>query len=338
MLVTVLIPTYRRTDDLERCLEGLKLQTQRPDEVLVVARDNDRATWQFLADYDSADLPLKVAAVITPGQVAALNQGLLSASGEIIAILDDDAKPHPQWLEVMASHFAQDPRVGGVGGRDWMYLQGQLQQCDRPEHLTVGRVQWFGRTIGNHHLASGPPREVDILKGANMSYRRSAIAGLQFDPRLLGSGAQVHNDLAFSLTVKRRGWRLIYDPQVAIDHFPGMRFDEDQRSSFNDQACRNMAHNETLTLLEYLPPLQRGAFCLWAVLIGLRINPGLIQVLRRFPAERGLILRKWRATMQGRWSGWRAWRAWQQGQIQGRRVHSSLKVQAESSPQPPAAV
>jgi len=95
-------------------------------------------------------------------------------------------------------------------------------------------VHWFGRVIGNHHLGVGEPRET-CCKGVNMNYRRAAIANLRFDQRLWGPGAQAHNDMAFSLAV-RRGWKLIYDPRVAVDHYPAQRFDEDQRNKFNQIA------------------------------------------------------------------------------------------------------
>ena len=41
---------------------------------------------------------------------------------------------------------------------------------------TVGRVQWWGRRMGNHHLGAIAPVEVEWLKGANMSFRREAFA------------------------------------------------------------------------------------------------------------------------------------------------------------------
>jgi len=54
-----------------------------------------------------------------------------------------------------------DSCVGGVGGRDWVYHGTQLEDGARK---VIGRVHWFGRVIGNHHLGVGEPREVDVLK------------------------------------------------------------------------------------------------------------------------------------------------------------------------------
>ena len=112
----------------------------------------------------------------------------------------------------------------------------------------------------------GPVREVDVLKGVNMAYRRTAIKGMHFDERMRGTGAQVHFELAFTLPIKRAGWKIIFDPLVAVDHYLAVRFDEDQRYIFNDIAWSNTVHNETLVLLEHFAPMQRITFLLWAIL------------------------------------------------------------------------
>lgn len=302
--ISVIVPTYRRPLDLRKCLEALKRQTRTADEVIVIVRNTDSETRSFLETFDSESLPLAIADVTVPGQVAALNKGLEQSKGEIIAITDDDGVPYPSWLERIEYHFASDRHVGGVGGRDWMYINNQLVEG---KSELVGKVQLFGRTIGRHHLGIGQPREVEILKGANMSYRRSAISNLRFDTRLLGTGAEVHNDLAFSLSIKKAGWKLIYDPQVEIDHYHGKRFDEDRRGEFNRTARFNEVFNHTLVLLDYLPPWRRAIFLIWTVLVGTRKGYGLVQWLRFLPQEGNLAGKKWLLSMQARWQGWLAW-------------------------------
>jgi cellulose synthase/poly-beta-1,6-N-acetylglucosamine synthase-like glycosyltransferase len=306
MKITVIVPTYCRSKDLARCLEALVKQTRPADEVLVVLRNNDAETWALLATCNYDPLPLHTVTVSLSGQVAALNAGLDKAQGDIIVMTDDDAAPHTDWLERIEAHFLLDDCIGGVGGRDWGYFGAQLY--DGAAQKVVGQVPWFGRVIGNHHLGVGPPREVDILKGANMSYRRVAIEGIHFDERLLGTGAQVHNDMAFSLAVKRAGWKLIYDPMVAVDHYQGERFDEDQRDRFNSIAVTNAVHNETLALLEYLPPARRFAFLLWAIFAGSRDARGIFQWFRFLPSEGRLARQKLISGLRGRWQGWQTWR------------------------------
>ena len=304
MKITVVVPTYLRPLDLARCLAALKQQTRAVDELWVIVRDTDRETWQFLKDFERGSLALHTATVTEIGVIAAMNIGLDSATGDIVAFTDDDAVPHVDWLERIEAYYLADEKIGGVGGRDWVYHGTKLEDGSRP---IVGKLQWFGRLIGNHHIGSGGCREVDVLKGVNMSFRRKAIANLHFDQRMRGSGAQVHFEVVFSLTLRQKGWKLIYDPQIAVDHFPAQRFDEDQRNSFNAQASVNAIHNETVALLSYLSPLRRFVFVIWAIAIGTTEAFGLVQWLRFLSKDGDVSRQKLVACWQGRWQGWQTW-------------------------------
>jgi cellulose synthase/poly-beta-1,6-N-acetylglucosamine synthase-like glycosyltransferase len=304
MKMTVLVPTYRRPQDLERCLKALQQQTYAAEEVLAIVRDTDHETHAFLKVFDPVTLPLRTVTVTAPGVVAAINAGFAAAAGETISITDDDAAPHPDWLERIKVNFQADERLGGVGGRDYVYLGTQLLAGAEP---IVGKLQWFGRMVGNHHLGIGSAREVDLLKGVNMSFRKSAIAGLRCEERLKGTGAQVHFEVALCLAVKQRGWKLIYDPAIAVDHYPAQRFDEDERKRFSAVATANAVHNETFILLNYSSLQQRFIYVGWALLVGTRSAFGLLQLLRFLPQEGDLALQKWQAAIQGRWQGWQTW-------------------------------
>ncbi|KVC87165.1 glycosyltransferase family 2 protein [Burkholderia ubonensis] len=298
MKISVLVPTYRRPADLARCLHALQRQARMPDEVIVVARPEDDATHERLADPSvGGTLPLRVVPVDVPGQVAALNKGLDSVHGDIVAITDDDAAPHPDWLARIEAAFLADPRVGAVGGRDWVHEKGRL--LDESREL-VGQLTLSGKIIGNHHLGVGGVREVDTLKGANMSFRRAAIERLRFDTRLRGAGAQVHNDMAFSMRVQRAGWTLVYDPAIAVDHFPAERFDDDRRDAASLNAISNGAYNLHLTLREHLPPIRREIAWWWWMLVGTRVYPGLAHLLLSLhTAQRDRVRDHWRAVRRG---------------------------------------
>jgi glycosyltransferase involved in cell wall biosynthesis len=304
MRMTVLIPTYRRPNDLARCLKALQQQRRAADEVLVVVQKSDVATWDLLKILDLSPLPLHPLTVEIPGVVAALNTGFDAAQGDIISITDDDAAPHLDWLERIEAHFLADNRLGAVGGRDWIYLNSQLVDGT---YRAIGKVKWYGQIMGNHHAGKGDVREVDVLKGVNSSYRRQAIQNLKFDHRLRGTGAQTHWELIFDLALKRAGWKIIYDPLVAVDHYPAQRFDEDQRDEFNLEAWINWSHNETLALLEDFSPFRRLVFGLWAVLVGTRSVLGLVQLARFWPRQKKRAIEKWQASMQGRWLGLQTW-------------------------------
>ena len=298
--IGVLTCTYRRPDSLLRELAALARQQRGPDAVTLVVRHDDQATLDAIASGVPSGLPVQVVMVNRSGTVHALNAGLLACRTDVLAITDDDTEPRPDWLARILAHFANDPTVGAVGGRDWIHEGGRID--DRSE-TTTGRFQWFGRLIGNHHLGVGPAREVDFLKGANMSYRSEAIADIRFDTRLRGAGAQPFEDIAFSTDVRMAGWRVIYDPAVAVDHHPGQR---DQPRAYagalesNDQQLFDFSFNEVVALWRAMHWPRRLCFVIWSLLIGTRVSPGLVQAIRFTPQLRHRAWERFAAVQRGK--------------------------------------
>jgi GT2 family glycosyltransferase len=270
MTISVIIPTFQRPEALASCLCGLERQTRRADQIIIVVRQGDAPTFDLLG----VKFPgISVVTVAVPGAVAAYNAGMAAATGDILAITDDDAVPRSDWLSRLGAHFSRDEKIGGVGGRDRVHTPGGVLQACK---ATVGIVRWYGRVVGNHHIGVGTPRPVDVLKGVNMSFRRAAISGIRCDQRMRGSGAQVHFELAFCLSLRRAGWTLVYDPELVVEHHPAPRFDVDTRNSSAFVPLRDISHNETLALLDYFSGVQRFIFLLWAFLVGTRLAPGLL--------------------------------------------------------------
>ena len=305
MIVSVLIPTYRRPDWLGRCLVALSRQTRAADEVVVVRRRDDVAAHDALRDAP-ADLPVKVVTVDRGGVVHAMTRGIAVATGDVVAFLDDDAEPRPDWLGRIERHLAARPDVAGVGGLD--LIRGQEPAASGPGPV-VGRVAWYGRTVGNHHLGRGAAREADVLKGCNLALRRHLVEAVGFDVRLRGAGAQVAWELALMLPMRRAGWRLIYDPAIVVDHHVAQRHDRDARDAFDPIARADAAHNEALAILDHLPPGRRAAFLAWAAVVGSPSKFGLAQAARHLPAGRRAVRAELAASLRGRLAGWRTFRA-----------------------------
>ncbi len=178
----------------------------------------------------------------------------------------------------------------------------------------VGRLQWFGRIIPNHHLGVGPARDVQVLKGVNCCFRGDALRRIGFDTKLRGKGNVSHWELSLCFQMIRAGWRLIYDPAIAVDHHVAVRVDGDTnaRGDFERDSYIDMVHNETVSLLDHLPPMRKVAFAAWATLVGSREAPGLAQMPRlammsRRPGGVGLVVRKTIASLQGRARGVSTW-------------------------------
>ena len=117
---SVVIPTYRRPELLERVLEALAKQDLPPDEFEVIVCD-DAGSEETHAQVERwrAAHPITIAYVsaATPrrGPAAMRNAGWRAARGEVIAFTDDDTIPEPDWLRRGILALADDAADAASG-------------------------------------------------------------------------------------------------------------------------------------------------------------------------------------------------------------------------------
>ncbi len=296
--MSVLVPTYYRSGSLVRCLAALAAQSRPAEQLVIVHRNGDDETAAVLAEW-GARLPVDAVSIAEEGGVvAAMSAGLERCLGDIVAITDDDAAPQPDWLGSLEAHF-EDASVAGVGGRDIIWQHGRAIP---PTQSVVGKLQWFGRVIGNHHVGVGVERDVDLLKGVNCAYRRDVLEAIGFDTRLRGPGAQMYWELSLGLAVRRDGWRLVYDPSIVVDHFEAPRADAG-RVAYVTTAGSDVvdaAYNQALLLLEHLASWHRLIYRLWAALVGSKDSPGAAQAVRLGLTHGVVGWTRWRSASRGR--------------------------------------
>ncbi len=294
---SVVVPSYRRPHHLRRCLSALLEQDILPAEIIVVARVDDRDTHAIVADAQRNTDIVSLATVDRPGVIAAMETGVAQATADIVAFTDDDARPRKHWLAGLTAALQEDRRIAGVGGRDNLGHDPAITGG-----RTVGELRWFGRVAGNHHLGTGPRRAVMVLKGVNCAYRRDVLEQLGFDHRLRGDGAQVHWELALGLAIVRRGWRLLYDPAIVVDHDEAPRLSGQRLAPLDVEATSvaDAAFNEALILTEHLSGPRKLAYLVWSSVVGHRDSPGLVQAVRFTPRLRRHIWRRWSVAQRAR--------------------------------------
>lgn len=289
--IDVVVPTYRRPDFLERCLEALARQQHQASRILVVIRTGDDDSQRVAAKASVELATLETVEVSEPGVIAAMTAGVTESTAPFIAFTDDDARPRPDWLTRMVAHL-EDETVGGVGGRD--IVCGQ----EGPLTPSVGRFGRTGKLVGNHHLGMGPPRDVDVLKGVNMAFRVEALA-LPAPGVLRGEGAQVDFEILTCTWARRRGWRLVYDPGIIVDHDAAPRGGADQRVTPASGAIFDAAYNSVIAVTALGGPasVRRG---LSPLALGTSDRPGIVRsVAAVFRGEREVLSRA-RPALAGR--------------------------------------
>jgi len=175
--VSVIVVSRGRPDALKRCLLGLSQVQYHPFEVIVVA---DAQGIKAAAEMPFAEA-LKRVPFDAANISAARNAGIIQAAGEIVAFIDDDAVPEPQWLRFLVAPAVQRD-VAAMGG----YVRGRNGIS----------YQWTARaldTLGEAHALDVDPHEPTVLtppkgraiktEGTNMAVRRHVLVDLGgFDP------------------------------------------------------------------------------------------------------------------------------------------------------------
>jgi len=264
--VAVVVPTYRRPEALAACLGALAGQLRAPDEVVVAARSDDDDARRVA---ECAPLRCKFVVVDEPGVLAAMVAGVRATTAPIICFTDDDAVAPPEWLDRLVATIQSSDLIGAAGGRD-VLIDPDGSPRDEPLTSEVGQLRAYGRHVGHHHRGAGAARDVAFLKGVNAAYRRQALA---LPVGLRGTGAQVHFEVAVGRWATSRGWRLVYDPSITVEHHPAPRVGDDQRDAPARQAVCDAAYNLVVALGGW-----RGlARLAYAVVLGDRGCPGVLR-------------------------------------------------------------
>src|SRR5579883_3072383 len=145
----------------------------------------------------------------------ARNTGIACSTGEIIAFIDDDSMVQPSWLEALLDVY-RDKTIGAAGGRVITMPEPYCDEIKGPPRLHVTRLG--GVIAKDAGLVSEERTEVDHLIGCNMSFRRTVLEEVGgFDSNF--TLTNLREETYLCLRVKRAGWRIVFEPGIAVVHF-----------------------------------------------------------------------------------------------------------------------
>lgn len=211
----VVVCTRERPALLDRCLEAVVRLTYPRYEIVVVDNAPRDAQAREVARRHGARYVVEPA----PGLSRARNRGASTTEAEIVAYLDDDALPEPDWLDAITPEF-EDPWVMAVTGR--ILAAGDTAESDRVRELRDSFDCGTERRVVDRDV----PRWFELANfggvgdGGNMAVRRQAFDVWPGFHNQLGRGARVpggeEHHAFFSLI--DRGYRVVYAPGAVVHH------------------------------------------------------------------------------------------------------------------------
>lgn len=210
-LVSVVVVTHNGQAVIEKCLRSLldlSYAKDRYEIVVVDAASTDATNESVRSIADATERPV-VRYVSGPSSDAnvARNAGLASASGELVAFVDDDVVVPGGWLSAIVQGAARWPAADCLGGPVRPVFEGRAPR-------TCARHDLAGTWFDEGH-ADKPVRE---LWGGNMAIRRSATVERvgAFRP-----GLPFQQEWEWQQRLLNAGGRLVYLPQAWIWHRRG---------------------------------------------------------------------------------------------------------------------
>jgi glycosyltransferase involved in cell wall biosynthesis len=248
--VSVIIPHYNDLDALSTCIASLKRQTWPVEGMEIIVADNNSVCG---IDAVIAAAPgCRVVPAPVQGAGPARNAGAAAARGEILAFIDSDCDPQPDWVENGARGLANYDFAGGrvvTAARDPL----------RPTPVEAWEVV-FGFDFEHYILIEG------YTGSGNMWVWRKVFDAVG------GFRAGVAEDMDWSFRARAAGFRLGYEPAAVVSHLA--------RSEWPDLLKRWRRVLAEHYLLTREKPFGRLRWAVRTAAMPLSIAPHSVKVLR----------------------------------------------------------
>lgn len=210
--VSVVVPTRNGRSLLDDALGALERQSFSDFETIVV----DNASSDGSTELISACHPT-VRVVELPenrGFAGAVNAGIRVASGESIALLNNDAIPEPDWLEALLACLDRHPRAAAVTSK--LLAHRDRTEIDGAGDIVTTYLRAYSRGRGERDAGQfDPETEVFGASGAASLWRGSALDEIgPLDEDLFA----YYEDVDLSFRARLLGYELWYAPEAVVVH------------------------------------------------------------------------------------------------------------------------
>lgn len=214
--VSIVIPVYNQFEYTYRCVES-------------ILKNSGDITYEIIIGNDcSTDLTTQIDSIL-PGVKCITNEKNLrfvrncnnaakDAKGKYLLFLNNDTQVQENWLEPLVTLIESADDIGMVGSK-LIYPDGLLQEA--------GGILWRDGSawnFGNRKNPSNPEfnyvKEVDYISGASIMLPKALWEEIGGFDELFAPAYCDDSDLAF--TVRKKGYRVMYQPKSVVVHFEGV--------------------------------------------------------------------------------------------------------------------
>jgi GT2 family glycosyltransferase len=207
--ITIAICTHDRAEDLRRCLQGLTILPDQGHKIIVIdSHPSNALTRAVVAEYKG----VKYFQEEVPGINRARNRALREAQTDLVAFINDDAIPDPNWLRSLTCNF-DDSMVAMVTGLTMpLELETEAQELFEfysPFNRGFQRIVFDQKNI--NPLTIG-----NMGAGVNMAVQRQLIDELGGFDEILDRGTPMYSggEAELFTRVLSRGYRIVYEPDA----------------------------------------------------------------------------------------------------------------------------
>jgi len=198
--VTVLIPAFNEETVIVETVRSA-LASDYPDlEILVVDDGSKDRTAELVRSHFGRNPAVRLLLQSNHGKPSALNHGLAEATGEVIVSIDADTRVDANAIPLLVRHFANE-KVGAVAGNVKVINRNRwLTRWQALEYITSQNLEKRAFDLLNC---------IPVVPGAVGAWRTDLL-------RSHGgfSGDTVAEDTDLTLTIRRSGWKILYDEEA----------------------------------------------------------------------------------------------------------------------------
>ncbi len=146
--ISILLPAHNAETTLEETLHSIQGQSWEDWELVAVDDGSSDRTGSLLADYAANDGRIRLLQPGRQGLVGALNCGLASARGALVARIDADDLMHPERLARQQQFMLQNPALTLAGCQVRIFPEEQLEAGFREYE------RWQNRCLSTEEIAT----------------------------------------------------------------------------------------------------------------------------------------------------------------------------------------